>query len=170
MLDHFKMFAAYNRWANQRLYEAAAQLSAEAYTKDCGMAFKSMQGTLNHILVGDTVWMSRFQQTAHNITGLDDVLHESLADLTHARDGMDQRISDFVHGLTVDMLAGTFTYSPVTLPQPVTMQLGTALSHMFNHQTHHRGQAHGILTQLTGEAPPMDLIYYALENPAGTKD
>ena len=60
--------------------------------------------------------------------------------------------------------------STVALPQPVTMQLGTALSHMFNHQTHHRGQAHGILTQLTGEAPPMDLIYYALENPAGTKD
>ena len=78
------------------------------------------------------------------------------------REAMDQRITDFVATLDQAMLDDTFTYSPITLPDPVNMQLSIALSHLFNHQTHHRGQAHTILTRLTGEAPPLDLIYFRM--------
>ena len=163
MLDHFKRFAAYNSWANQRLYDAAGQMSDTQYRQDCDVAFKSMQATLNHILVGDTVWMSRFQQVEHQVTGLDQLLHQDHADLTTARKQMDQRITDYVGSLNAETIDEDFTYSPITLPQPVTMQLGIALSHLFNHQTHHRGQAHGILTRLMGEAPPLDLIYYQID-------
>jgi len=164
MLDHFKRFAAYNCWANQRLFDAAAQLTAEQYKKDCGVAFQSMQGTLNHILIGDTVWMSRFEDVDHDIKGLDQMLHEDHADLTTARRQMDQRIISYVATLDQTLLDSDFTYSPITLPDPVTMQLNVALSHLFNHQTHHRGQAHGVLTNITGEAPPLDLIYFQIDS------
>ncbi|MEP1205934.1 MAG: DinB family protein [Rhizobiaceae bacterium] len=166
MIDHFIMFAAYNRWANKRLFDAAGQLTADQYRQDCQVAFNSMQGTLNHILIGDTLWMSRFQQTEHTIGGLDDLLHEDHAELDAARQQMDQRIADYVANLAPQTLDKAFSYSPVTLPEPVTMQLGIALAHMFNHQTHHRGQAHAILTRITGEAPPLDLIYFQLERQA----
>ena len=163
MIDHFIMFAAYNRWANKRLYDVAGQLTSEQYRQDCAVAFNSMQGTLNHILIGDTVWMSRFQQTQHTIGGLDELLHEDHSALESARLQMDQRIAGYVESLDPAALGSAFTYSPITLPEPVTMQLGVALAHMFNHQTHHRGQAHAILTRLTGEAPPLDLIYFQIE-------
>ena len=163
MIDHFNMFAAYNHWANQRLFDAAAEMSPEEYRQDCNVAFQSMRGTLNHILIGDTVWMGRFQNTEHNVAGLDAVLHEDRDELLDARQQMDQRISDYVAGLEAAELEEDFTYSPITLPDPVTMKLGIALSHMFNHQTHHRGQAHAILTRLKGKAPPLDLIYYVVE-------
>ena len=114
-------------------------------------------------LVADTVWMGRFQKTDHSVTGLDQILHEDLPGLTTARQAMDQRIADYVAGLDQATLDAEFTYSPVTLPEPVTMQLNIALAHMFNHQTHHRGHAHGVLTRLTGDAPPLDLIYFQIE-------
>lgn len=166
MHEHFTRFAAYNSWANQRLFDAAAQLSDEQYRQDCKVFFKSMQGTLNHILVADTVWMSRFQQTDHGIEGLEQILHEDHASLAAAREEMDQRIADYVATLDQATLDDEFTYSPVTLPDPVTMKLSIALSHVFNHQTHHRGHAHGVLTQLTGDAPPLDLIYFQIEQQA----
>ena len=163
MHEHFTRFAAYNRWANQRLFDAASQLSDDQYRQDTQVFFKSMQGTLNHILVADTVWMSRFQKTDHGITGLDQLLHEDHESLTSARLQMDQRIADYVATLDQPTLDAEFTYSPVTLPEPVTMQLNIALSHMFNHQTHHRGHAHGVLTRLGADAPPLDLIYFQID-------
>ncbi|MCJ8309809.1 MAG: damage-inducible protein DinB [Rhizobiaceae bacterium] len=163
MHEHFTRFAAYNRWANQRLYDAAAQLSDAQYREDCQVFFNSMQGTLNHILVADTVWMGRFQNTEHSITGLNDILHEDHADLTKARLEMDQRIADYVGSLDQATLEADFTYTPVTSPDPVTMQLAIALSHVFNHQTHHRGHAHAVLTRLGADAPPLDLIYFQIE-------
>jgi uncharacterized damage-inducible protein DinB len=166
MKDHFARFAAYNRWANQRLFTAAGLLSDTQYRQDCAVAFSSMQGTLNHILVGDTVWMSRFQQTEHKVSGLDALLHEDHSELTSAREQMDQRIIDYVAALDPASLNSDFTYSPVTLPDPVILKLNIALSHLFNHQTHHRGQAHAILTRLSSEAPPLDLIYFQIEQQA----
>ena len=163
MIDHFTRFAAYNRWANQRLYDAAAQLSADEYVKDCGVAFNSMHGTLNHILLGDKVWMGRFQQQEFSVDRLDAVLHEDFASLSAARAQMDQQIIDYIATLDQKTLDGVFTYTPVTIPKPVTLKLSVSLAHLFNHQTHHRGQAHAILTRLKGEAPPLDLIYFHLQ-------
>lgn len=164
LLDHFRTFAAYNRWANLRLYEAAGSLGEDDYHRDCAVAFHSMHGTLNHILVGDVIWLSRFQKSPPPPYQLDSVLAETLDELTELRSKTDAEIIRFVDGLDMDRINATFTYSPVTLPEPVTLQLGPALAHLFNHQTHHRGQAHAILTRLTGKAPPLDLIYFHLDN------
>jgi len=163
LLDHFIMFAAYNRWANQRLFDAARQLTDEQYKANCEVAFESMQGTLNHILVGDTAWMSRFQQVPNEIKSLDALLFPDFNGLWAARQDMDTRIIDYVDGLNQSILDANFTYTTVVQPQQVTLKLAPALAHLFNHQTHHRGQAHAILTRLTGEAPPLDLIYYLLD-------
>ncbi|MGI9364701.1 MAG: DinB family protein [Rhizobiaceae bacterium] len=164
MLDHFRTFAAYNRWANLRLYEAAGTMSEEDFHRDCSVAFHSMHGTLNHILVGDAIWLARFQQSPPPPHKLDTILAETLDELGELRSQADSRIIQFVDGLDMDQINAAFTYAPVTLPEPVTLQLGPALAHLFNHQTHHRGQAHAILTRLTGKAPPLDLIYFQLEN------
>ena len=168
MRDHFIMFAAYNGWANRKLYETTAHLSDEDYRKDCAVAFTSMHGTLNHLLVADWIWMDRFQARADAPTQLNAILHVTLADLLAARRDMDDRIIDYANGLSEGDLASEFTYTPITIPEPVTQKLAPALAHFFNHQTHHRGQAHAMLTRLAGNAPSLDLIYYQRDVRLGT--
>jgi uncharacterized damage-inducible protein DinB len=158
-----KMFAGYSCWANNRLFDAAGQLDDTDYHRDCAVAFSSMHGTLNHILGGDMIWLSRFQNTKAPPLTLDTNLHDTFAALRNARAAFDQVIISFINGLEPDDLNASITYTPVTDPQLVTQQLAPALAHLFNHQTHHRGQAHAILTRLAGAAPALDLIYYQRE-------
>lgn len=144
MLAQFQHFAGYNAWANQRIYEAAAKLSDEQVWRDVGLFFGSVAGTLNHILVADRVWMKRFTGTGEHPTKLDAILHRDLGELRAAR------------------LDDVFTYRKMTTPDEVTSKLWPDLLHLFNHQTHHRGQAHTGLSILTGEEPPsLDMIQYA---------
>ncbi len=160
MIDHFKMFAGYNSWANGKLYNAAGKLSDNDYDSDCAVAFSSMHGTLNHLLGGDMIWMSRFRGTVAPSISLDTILHQTFEALRTARFAYDREIEDFVDGLDPAALDKTISYTPITDPRPVTQKLAPAMAHLFNHQTHHRGQAHAILTRLTGEAPALDLLYY----------
>ncbi len=161
MLETFKMFAAYNRWANELVYAAAADLPKDAFEKDVGAFFKSMKGTLNHVLVADRIWLQRYTGAGDAPGRLDETLFEDFAPLRDARMAEDQRIIDWIDRLSEAHIRGTFTYTPITKPQnPVTQRLSPALSHFFNHQTHHRGHAHMILTVLGREAPSMDLIYF----------
>ena len=112
MKSLFVMLAGYNAWANRRLCDAAEKFSDADYRADRGVFFKSMHGTLNHLLVADRIWMRRF-------TGEGD--HPDRLDATH----------------------------------------------VFNHQTHHRGQAHAVLTGLTGAAPSFDLVLFQRETGLG---
>ncbi|MGE0847262.1 MAG: DinB family protein [Flavobacteriaceae bacterium] len=167
MKDHFAMFARYNEWANRRIYEAAQALSDADYRADTGAFFKSMHGTLNHVLVADRIWLNRFTGTGPHPKSLDEILFEDFPALKEAREAEDTRIVRFADGLGEAALKGSFTYTPITRPQPVTQPLGPALAHFFNHQTHHRGHAHMILTVLTGDAPPLDLVYFQRETGIG---
>ena len=124
--DHYRMFAAYNRWANARLYEAAAGLSDEEWNRDTGAFFKSMCGTLNHLLVADRIWMHRFTGTGETATSLDDVPFPHLADLRLARQAMDDRIVDWVATLDSAALAADFSYTPLSNPQPMSDRLAPA--------------------------------------------
>ncbi len=169
MQTHFAMFAAYNRWANERLYEAAARLPDADYRADRGAFFGSLNGTLNHILVADRIWMHRFTGEGPQPTQLDAILFEDLAPLGQARRAEDDRIVAYVDGLTDADLAGTFSYRTITSPADITQRLAPALAHFFNHQTHHRGQAHTLLTIAGGKdaAPPLDLIYFQRQTGIG---
>ncbi len=167
MKDHYTTFAGYNAWANRRLYEAAALLSDADYRADKGAFFKSMQGTLNHLLVADRIWMKRFTGQGEAPGRLDTILHEGLADLRVARDAEDRRILAYIDGLDEERLAGVIRYRRVSTPDAFVQKLMPALDHWFNHQTHHRGQAHMILTTLGQPAPELDLLYYQRAVEAG---
>ena len=169
MKDHFSMFAQYNRWANERLYEVAAETSDADYRKDLGAFFGSLHGTLNHLLVADRIWMHRFTGEGPIHTKLDEIPFDELAALSVARRNEDERIIFYVDTLSEQEIDGTFTYSPMTMLGEVTQPLGPALAHFFNHQTHHRGQAHCLLSEIGGRdfAPPLDLIYFQRETGVG---
>jgi uncharacterized damage-inducible protein DinB len=157
---HFDMFARYNAWANTRLYDAARALSDADYRADRGAFFKSMHGTLNHLLVTDRVWMHRFTGEGTPPERLDAILFDTFDALEIARQKEDARIVRYVTSLEPQALAGTISYRRVSTPDVFTQPLAPALAHWFNHQTHHRGQAHALLTALTGRAPELDLLFY----------
>jgi len=160
MKDHYTTFAGYNAWANRRLYEAASLLSDSEYRADKGAFFKSMHGTLNHLLATDRIWMKRFTGEGEAPDRLDAILHERLADLRAARQAEDRRIVTWIDSLDEARLDGVIRYRRVSTPDEFVQPLMPALDHWFNHQTHHRGQAHAILTTLGKAAPELDLLYY----------
>jgi uncharacterized damage-inducible protein DinB len=157
---HYRMFGHYNAWANSRLYDAAARLSYEQYRADRGAFFKSVHGSLNHLLVTDRIWMQRFTGEGEAPNRLDAILFETLDELRVARETEDRRIVDFVERLDEARIAGTIKYRRVSSSEQFEQQLAPALAHWFNHQTHHRGQIHALLTGLVGTAPELDLLFF----------
>jgi uncharacterized damage-inducible protein DinB len=157
---HYRMFGHYNAWANQRLYAAAAQLTSEQYVADRGAFFKSVHGTLNHLLATDRIWLQRFTGAGEAPTSLDAILFETFEGLAAARAAEDRRILDFVDGLDEARIGATIKYRRVSSPQQFEQLLAPALAHWFNHQTHHRGQVHALLTGLVGTAPELDLLFF----------
>ncbi|MBX5188840.1 damage-inducible protein DinB [Rhizobium sp. NZLR3b] len=160
MLRHYRMFAAYNRWANGEVYAAAADLSDAEFRSDSGAFFGSLHRTLNHLLVADRIWMKRFTGSGEAPATLDAILFEELDALAAARRAEDERIIAWAGMLDEAALAGNFTYVPVTQPVEITQPLSAALAHLFNHQTHHRGQCHMTLTALGKPSLQLDLIYF----------
>src|SRR5262245_3945673 len=106
MKSRYVMFAAYNGWANTRIYAAAGTLPETDYRADSGAFFKSMHGTLNHLLVGDRIWMRRFTGAGDAPDRLDAILYDDFAALRQARAEQDERIADYIDRLTEEDLAG----------------------------------------------------------------
>jgi uncharacterized damage-inducible protein DinB len=158
--DHFDTFARYNAWANARLYHAVGQLSDVDYRADRGAFFHSIHGTLNHLLVTDRVWMQRFTSEGDAPVTLDVILYERFDDLHRARDLEDRRITAYVSSLDDAALASMITYRRVSTSEVKTRPLAPGLAHWFNHQTHHRGQVHTMLTGLAVVAPELDLLIF----------
>lgn len=165
--QHFDTFAGYNAWANRRLYAAAGALNDADYRADRGAYFKSVHGTLNHLLATDRIWMRRFTGRGEAPDRLDAIVQVSFEDLRMERVAEDERILDYVTGLTEAQLAGVLRYRRVSAPEVHEQVLASALAHWFNHQTHHRGQVHALLTGLAGTAPELDLLFYQREAAAG---
>jgi uncharacterized damage-inducible protein DinB len=167
MKPHFAMMAGYNAWCNERLYEAAAQLSDADYRADRGAFFKSVHGTFNHILVADHIWMRRFTGEGEAPNRLDATLFESFAELRAAREKEDARIVAYIDRLSDADFMGRFRYRTITNPTDIEQPLAPALMHFFNHQTHHRGQVHCLLTGLGREAPSLDLMLFQRQTGIG---
>ena len=163
----FEMLAAYNAWANRRLYDAAGRISDADYRTDRGAFFGSLHGTLNHLLLGDRIWMHRFTGEGNEPAELDAILFEDFAGLRRAREHEDARIVVYVDSLDEARLDGTIRYRSTRSPAEIEQRPAPLLLHFFNHQTHHRGQAHCLLTSLAGEAPSLDLLIYQRETGAG---
>jgi uncharacterized damage-inducible protein DinB len=169
MLAHYHMFAGYNAWCNERLYEAAAQISDADYRADRGAYFGSLHGTLNHLLVGDRIWMRRFTAQGEVPARLDAILYDDFSRLRAARRSEDARINDYVGSLNESDLSKPIRYRTFVNPQDIEQILAPALDHFFNHQTHHRGQAHALISRILGNdrTPSFDLIIYQRETGEG---
>ena len=153
---HFDQLAAYNRWANRRVYDDAATLPDEVRKRAVGLFFGSLHGTLNHMLVADYIWMRRFTGEGPQPARLNQILYEDFSELRAARQAEDERIVGFVTGL--EGYDRVITYQNST-GKTYQQALGPALAHFFNHQAHHRGQLHAGLT-IAGirEPAPLDLL------------
>lgn len=163
------LMAHYNRWMNERMYEAAASLDAAALTAERGAFFGSILGTLNHIAVADTIWLHRFAR--HEVgfttlaaltdfpqpTSLTQPLAPDLASLRAYRQSLDALIERWVAEFTPAHLAGTISYSNMA-GVPSSRSFGALLQHFFNHQTHHRGQASTLLFQAGVDVGVTDLL------------
>ncbi len=160
MLDHYRMLAAYNEWANRHLYAAVGALDDTAYRRNLGAFFGSLHATLNHLLAADRIWMKRFTGSGDAPDRLDAILYDDFAGLDAARRAEDARLARWIETLEEAALDAEFTYSPLTNPATITHRLQPALTHIFNHQTHHRGQCHAMLTALGGPSLALDLIYF----------
>jgi len=166
LASYFIHMANYNIWANARLYKTCAEIGEDKVHQERPSFFGSIFKTLNHILVGDMIWMARFTGSADAPKKLDQLLHEKFSDLSSTRADFDEKILDFAISLTDQKLQENFHYHDIA-GAPHNVPLSICVGHMFNHQTHHRGQVHGLLIHEMKEPPPLDLIYFTLEQLEG---
>ena len=159
-MEHFRQLAAYNRWANARLYAAALDLSNKEFRLHIGIFFGSLHGTLNHLLLTDRLWLKRLTGEGDHPSQLDAILYEDRAELTRARIAEDKRLIAVVDKYDDATLSKLHSYR-TTSGMPHSQVLADILLHLFNHQTHHRGHAHACLSILTGGEPPsLDLLAF----------
>ena len=155
-LDYYKTMAEYNHWMNQKLYAICAEIPDEKRKENLGAFFKSIHGTLNHLLYGDRVWMGRFiGQPVSSQLGQD--LYTSFDELQQQRELTDRQILLWVETLTANWLSQPLTYTSGVDGKTRTLPTWVLVTHMFNHQIHHRGQLTTLLSQLSFDPGITDL-------------
>ena len=156
---YFVTLAQYNAWANRRLYDAVARLDDADYRRPRASFFGSIHATLNHILVADRMWSARIAGLTPPALKLNQILFEDLPSLRAAREAKDEALVGLVSGLGEAVLDGDLSYA-TSRGEPQRDPLRFVLGHVFNHQTHHRGQVHDMLSQTDVAPPELDLIYF----------
>ncbi|HEY1243202.1 MAG TPA: DinB family protein [Hyphomicrobiaceae bacterium] len=147
---HIRAMAEYNRWQNESLYGTAEALGDAARKQPRGAWFGSIHGTLNHLLWADQIWMSRFADTPKpKVASIPESvgMYESWDELKRERVAFDQVILDWAGRLDPAWLAGELTWFSGAMGREASRPKWLLVTHMFNHQTHHRGQVHCMLTQ-----------------------
>ena len=155
-IDHFRMLARYNRIANERLYQNCAELDPAEYWRERAVSFGSIHRLLNHILLGDRIWMSRFVGEGSTTPPTNSVLYRTLAELRSARAEQDTSIEAFFANADDQFLDGTLSYTN-SQGKHYVEAVPAAVLHFFNHQTHHRGQVHALISQAGAQPPALDL-------------
>ena len=164
--DYFATLARYNVWANRRLYQACEALSAAEYLRERPSVFGSLHATLNHILVIDRIWIARIEGRAPANLKLDQILYGDLIGLKIARFADDDRLRNIVAAIPEAQLDQPLSYRNSRGDRCAT-PLRIVLAHLFNHQTHHRGQAHALLSHTEVAPPTLDLIDFARQEQRG---
>ena len=162
MIDssYVQRLARYNRWQNENLYGVADALSDAERRRERGAFFGSIHGTLSHLLWADRIWMSRFAGTPRPAGGIPESvsLYSDWGELKRERAAFDGVIVDWADKLDDDTVAGDLTWFSGAIKAEVSRPKWLLLTHMFNHQTHHRGQVHCMLTQAGGKPGDTDLF------------
>ncbi len=162
MIDvaYVQQMARYNRWQNENLYGVADRLSDEERRSERGVFFGSIQKTFSHMLWADRMWMSRFTDLPKPETGLSGsaTLYPDWDSLKRERPVFDDEIIAWARDLRGDWLQSDFTWFSNSVKAEVSKPLWLVVAHFFNHQTHHRGQVHAMLTQAGGKPHDTDLF------------
>jgi uncharacterized damage-inducible protein DinB len=156
--EQCRFLAEYNEWMNTRIYAVCEQIPDAERKAQRNAFFGSIHATLNHLLLADRVWLGRFQQSPDSVTRLDTILCDDFDDLREARVAEDARIDRWVTTLDQDALASALTYTGIVNPTKRTCPLWLAVTHFFNHQTHHRGQITTLLAQLGIDYGATDMV------------
>jgi uncharacterized damage-inducible protein DinB len=161
MIDaaYVQRMARYNRWQNENLYGAADTVSDAERRRARGAFFGSIHATLNHLLWGDRIWMSRLAGTAKPEGGIPQSvsLYDGWNDLKRERAAFDAVIVDWADRLDDASLEGELTWFSGAIKADLRKPRWLLVTHMFNHQTHHRGQVHCMLTQAGSKPGDTDL-------------
>lgn len=160
------LMAEYNRWMNGKVYAACAGLADEERRRDRGAFFKSIHGTLDHLLWGDRNWLGRFDGNSYPTGPVNELLYPDFAELRAAREAMDETLLAWSGQVTPDWLAEPMTWSSRLYGFTQTHPRWVQVVQMFNHQTHHRGQVLTLLTQLGVDVGPTDVPVLPLLNEA----
>lgn len=163
--EYFTTWAGYNAWANRRLYQACARLGEADYLRPRAGAFGSLHALLNHILVVDRIWIARIDGRTVPTLRLDQVLYADLVALEVARAAEDERLRHLVAGLSDARLHEPLAWHDAA-GERCRAPLPLVLGHLFNHQTHHRGAAQALLSQVGVLAPALDLTAFLRETGA----
>ena len=150
----------YNRWQNENLYDSADRLTDEERQRERGAFFGSMQKTLSHLLWGDQLWMHRFGAADPPSPGIPQSasLYPDWPALMSRRRAFDAEVVKWADGLDADWLAGELTYYSQSAARDVSGPKWVFVTHFFNHQTHHRGQVHCMLSQAGAKLQDTDLV------------
>lgn len=151
--------ARYNQWMNERLYAVTASLPEVVRRRDLGAFFKSLHGTFNHILLADRLWIGRMTGHLCHFDSLDQELYRDFEQLRTQQRETDAELLHHVRALTAQQLTRRIDYISLMTGQPRSLQLGTLLTHVFHHQTHHRGQITTLLSQLGVDFGETDMIW-----------
>jgi len=161
MIDtaYVQRMARYNRWQNENLYGVADKLADDERRRERGAFFGSIQGTLSHLLWGDQIWLSRFAGTPKPEGGIPTsaALYPDWDKLKRERAAVDKAIVIWADELDPDWLAGDLTWFSGAVNRELSRPVAALVMHFFNHQTHHRGQVHCMLTQAGGKPHDTDL-------------
>lgn len=167
--EHAVLMASYNRWMNAKVYAAAAHLDATALRAERGAFFGSVLGTMNHLVVGDRIWLARFATHPRAPAALDPVremplprsldaiLYDDLDALAQHRVLLDEIICRWADALSEPDLAHVLRYAN-SKGVVSTRRFASLLMHFFNHQTHHRGQLSTLLSQSGQDVGVTDLL------------
>jgi uncharacterized damage-inducible protein DinB len=155
--DYATAMAAYGTWMNAKVFASAAELTDEDRKRDLGAFFKSIHGTLNHILLGDRAWLQRFRGEAITMRSADQELFSAFDELWAERQNTDREIDAWARALDDRFADAPYAFFSVTYNKNRVVPGWAVITHLFNHQTHHRGQVTTLLKQLGKDPGVTDL-------------
>ena len=163
--DYFHTLARYHAWATRQLLDRhLAALPDADWRRDCGLFFGSIHRTLNHLLVADDIWYSRFAENRSPRTALDEELHADRDELCNAISAAVERWSAYVPTIDASRWQGDLTYARNN-GETVRIAFAPALGHVFNHATHHRAQITAALTAMSRPCPELDWVRMLQQEP-----
>ena len=153
------MMARYNRWQNNGIRDVVGKMDEADLTQDRGAFFGSIFRTLNHLLWGDQLWLMRLGVGDGPSVDADkhDQLTATITDWDRLRFRTDGQIMEWAGGLNSIDLTGDLNFHSALFNKTLTRPMGLCVTHFFNHQTHHRGQVHAMLTAAGQTLPDTDL-------------